>query len=190
MGIFDDVAEDVETRVFFTEELPRVFEKKAGEVSPEGMDGTVFKVVFNIAGNPYGLTITDARSLEVTEGGLDAPDIEVILSEENWRTAISGALGNALDMFTDFGKMADRNRYDTVKNVKGELTLVLTRSEGDFEVKAKFGGADSPATTITVDFPIWQEIMAGTEQAAMAFMGGKLKLTGDMPLAMSLNGLM
>ena len=190
MGIFDDVAADVDTRAFFTEELPGVFEKAVGEMSPEGMDGTVFKVVFNIAGTPYGLTITDARSLEVTEGVLADPDIEVVLSEENWRAAISGTLGNALDMFTDFSKMADRGRYDTVKNVKGELTLVLTRPEGDFEVKAKFAGADSPATTITVVLPVWQKIMDGTEQAAMAFMGGKLKLTGDMPLAMSLNGLM
>ena len=190
MGIFDDVAADVDTRAFFTEELPAVFEKEAGEISPEGMDGTVFKVVFNIAGTPYGLTITDAKSLEVTEGGLADPDIEVILSEENWRTAISGDMGNALDMFTDFAKMADRSRYDTVKSVRGELTLVLTMPEGDFETKAKFGGADSPTTTITVELPVWREIMDGTTQAAMAFMGGKLKLTGDMPLAMSLNGLM
>lgn len=190
MGIFEGIPGDIDTKVFFTEELPKAFEREAAGLSPEGMDGTVFKVVFNIAGTPYGMTITDAKALEVSGGGVADADIEISLSEENWRAAISGDLGSALDMFTDFTKMADRARYDTVKDVKGELTLVLTRPEGDFETKAKFGGVDQPAVTITADLPVWQGIMDGTSQAAMEFMGGKLKLTGDMPLAMSLNGLM
>lgn len=191
MGIFDGVPEDIEVKTFFEEKLPAAFETELGGAVIEGMDGTVLKVIFNIAGEPYGLTVTDAKSLEVSPGGVEGADIEIELSQEAWRDAVSGALGNALDMFTDFNKMADRRRYDIIKEVKGKLKLVLERPDaGPFEVEAKFGGADAPEVTISTDLGTWQEIMAGSTQAAMAFMGGKLKLTGEMPLAMQLNGLM
>lgn len=191
MGIFEGVPEDIDTKVFFTEKLPEAFARETEGVEIAGMDGTVLKVIFNIDGDPYGLTIKDAKELEVTEGGVEDADIEIVLTEDNWRTAVSGVLGNALDMFTDFSKMADRRRYDIIKEVKGKLTLVLEREgEEPFQAIARFQGAEAPEVTINVDLPTWQEIMGGTTQAAMAFMGGKMKLTGEMPLAMQLNGLM
>lgn len=191
MGIFDGVGEGISANEFFENELPKAFEREMGAVAIEGMDGTLLKVIFDIEGARYGITITDAKDLEISEGGVDDPDIEIKLTEEGWKTAVSGALGNALDMFTDFTKMADRRRYDAVKDINGKLNLTLERPDADaFEVVARFHDADSPEVSITCDIGVWNEIMAGATQAAMAFMGGKLRLTGDTPLAMQLNTLM
>lgn len=191
MGIFDGIPQDIETEKFFLEELPKAFERETEGLEVSGMEGTELKVVFDVSGQPYGLVIKDAKELEVGEGMLDGPDIVIILSEEAWRKALSGDLGNALDMFTDFTKFAERRRYDIIKDVSGKLNLVLDLGGGEtFQATAKFQNADTPEVTITVELAPWQEIMAGTTQAAMAFMGGKMKLTGEMPLAMQLNGLM
>ncbi|MDA5194961.1 SCP2 sterol-binding domain-containing protein [Govanella unica] len=47
--------------------------------------------------------------------------------------------------------------------------------------------ADGPAdVTLTTDSSVLQEILAGDLNAQMAFMTGKLKIDGDMALAMQL----
>jgi putative sterol carrier protein len=190
LGIFDGIPQDIDTREFFVGKLPGIFDREMTGAEASGMEGTELKVNFVIEGRPYGLKITDGSQIEVAEGGMDDPDIVIELAEEDWRTALSGDLGNALDMFTDFTKLSERRRFDTVKDVSGKLNLVIQRPEGEFKAVARFSGAEAPEATINVDLATWQEIMAGTQQAAMAFMGGKLKLTGDMQLAMALNGWM
>lgn len=191
MGIFDGVQEDIEPKEFFEEVLAGAFERDMGSAEISGMEGTVLKVIFSIDDVTYGLTITDASKIDITEGGVDDPDTEMTLSKSGWKMAVSGVLGNSLDMFTDFTKMADRNRYDLVKELKGKLSLTLERPDAEpFQSQARFHSADEPAVDMIVDVQTWQEIMDGTTQAAMAFMGGKMKVAGDMSFAMQLNGLM
>ncbi|MBU4241366.1 MAG: SCP2 sterol-binding domain-containing protein [Actinobacteria bacterium] len=43
---------------------------------------------------------------------------------------------------------------------------------------------------MSCDIETWQQIMDGNTQAAMTFMGGNLKFTGEMTLAMQLNALL
>ena len=191
MGIFDGVSEGVAPKMFFIEMLPAVFDREMKGVDVSGMEGAVLKVVFNVGGEPFGLTLSGAKAIEISEGGLPDADIEVTMSGEEWKTVLTGSLGNALDMFADFTKMADRKRYDLVKENKGKLNLVLGLGDGKkFEVNAKFAGADSPEAIITVDLDTWQKIMAAEIEPVTAFMGGKLKLAGDMPFAMKLSALM
>ena len=59
---------------------------------------------------------------------------------------------------------------------------------GNFET-AK-GKADAPNMTITQAVADWREINAGRLNPQMAFMSGKIKVSGDMSLAMKLGSIM
>jgi putative sterol carrier protein len=59
---------------------------------------------------------------------------------------------------------------------------------GDF--KTAKGKADSPRMTITQAVGDWREINAGRLNPQMAFMSGKIKISGDMSLAMKLGSIM
>ena len=60
-------------------------------------------------------------------------------------------------------------------------------SEGGAEVGE--GEAESPNITITVSAENWMDIVNGKLNGQMAFLTGKLKIQGDMSLAMKLQSL-
>jgi len=60
-------------------------------------------------------------------------------------------------------------------------------SEGNVEVSE--GQAESPNITLTVSDQNWLDIVNGKLNGQMAFLSGKLKIQGDMGLAMKLQSL-
>ncbi|MCL6478260.1 MAG: SCP2 sterol-binding domain-containing protein [Peptococcaceae bacterium] len=52
------------------------------------------------------------------------------------------------------------------------------------------GVADSPNITVTMASPDFKDLIDGKLNGTMAFMSGKLKIKGDMSLAMKLEGLL
>ena len=60
-------------------------------------------------------------------------------------------------------------------------------SEGEIEVDE--GEAENPNITITVSSENWMDIVNGKLNGQMAFLTGKLKIQGDMSLAMKLQSL-
>ncbi|NIS72091.1 MAG: hypothetical protein GTO12_25155 [Proteobacteria bacterium] len=50
----------------------------------------------------------------------------------------------------------------------------------------KEGTAESPGCTVVTDAETWIDIIGGKMSAMNAFMGGKLRIKGDMGLAMKL----
>ena len=73
------------------------------------------------------------------------------------------------------------NRMDAYEDLRGD---------DFFELKSAKGKADSPNMTITQAVADWREINAGRLNPQMAFMSGKIKISGDMSLAMKLGSLM
>ena len=70
----------------------------------------------------------------------------------------------------------------------GEYNLDLTKGKtSDFVGK---GTHDSPGATITVSAEDWLGMLNGTLNPMQAFMSGKIKIDGDMTLAMSLQQVM
>ncbi len=51
------------------------------------------------------------------------------------------------------------------------------------------GPAESPNLTLTVPAPDWIDVSTGRQNPQMLFMSGKLKLKGDMGLAMKLGSM-
>ena len=70
----------------------------------------------------------------------------------------------------------------------GEWNMDLTKGKtGDFVSK---GTHDGPGATITVSSEDWLGMLNGSLNPMQAFMSGKIKIDGDMTLAMSLQQVM
>jgi putative sterol carrier protein len=93
---------------------------------------------------------------------------------------------------------ADAAQKAKIKGINAVIQVVLTgEGGGDYymelaggEMKTGKGKAASPKMTITQAVADWREINAGRLNAQMAFMSGKIKISGDMSLAMKLGSIM
>ncbi len=68
----------------------------------------------------------------------------------------------------------------------GEYNIVFTDGAG----KVNEGAADNPDITISMDAGDFKDLVNGKLDAMGAFMSGKLKVQGDMSLAMRLQSLL
>ncbi len=71
---------------------------------------------------------------------------------------------------------------------EGAGTWQLKIHDGRAEVHE--GAVDPAGTTLVASSSDWLQIATGKLDPTVAFMQGKLKVKGDMPLAMKLQGLM
>ncbi len=70
----------------------------------------------------------------------------------------------------------------------GDWALDLTKGKTDgFVIEGKH---DSPGATVTVSSEDWLGMLNGSVNPMQAFMSGKIKIDGDMTLAMSLQQVM
>jgi len=75
-----------------------------------------------------------------------------------------------------------------VVNGEGGGEYAMNLAGGKIEVKKE--KAASPKLTVTMGLADWREVNAGRLNPQMAFMSGKLKISGDMSLAMKLGAIM
>ncbi len=83
-------------------------------------------------------------------------------------------------------------------DIEAVIQFVLTGDDGgDYYIEFSGGTMttgkgkhDSPRLTITQSVADWREINSGKLNPQMAFMSGKLKVSGDMSLAMKLGTIL
>ena len=68
--------------------------------------------------------------------------------------------------------------------VEGTGDYTLKIADGKFEVLEQ--AVEKPNVTFKADQKTWESIISGSVPAQMAFMTGKLNVTGDLPLALKL----
>ncbi|MHB8895637.1 MAG: SCP2 sterol-binding domain-containing protein, partial [Candidatus Geothermincolia bacterium] len=156
--------------------------------------GTVAKLMFNITGDgqkhTYCLIIKDAKELEVVPGPADDALVTLDMDEATWRDAVTGRLEGAIEMFTDVNKVANRVRFEKLKEIKGTLVLDLTKPDGSpVDLSVTFNGAGEPKAIFKCSLADWASISSGKVSGINAFMGGQLKIEGNMPLAIELSAL-
>jgi putative sterol carrier protein len=93
---------------------------------------------------------------------------------------------------------ANPDQAAKIKDINAVIQIKLTgEGGGDFvlelaggQLTTKEGTAENPKLTVTMAVPDWRAINAGTLNPQMAFMSGKLKIAGDMSLAMKLGTIL
>lgn len=184
-----DVPENVGVKEYFDEYVPKIFEEQVAGSAALGMEGTEVGVEFEVDGSSYSLLVKDGKELQVKEGAVDKPLVKLTLSEDVFRSAVTGKMAGATDMFTDMSQM-NKARLDQLSGVAGTMVLDLTTADGgNAVIKATLNGAESPESTFKCTVEDWVAISRGEIAGPTAFMSGKLKIEGDMPFAMSLSSL-
>jgi putative sterol carrier protein len=96
-----------------------------------------------------------------------------------------------------FDAMAGRFRADKAAGVNATIQYDITGDQGgswnavikDGACTVNAGAAANPSLTLTMSAQDWLDMVSGKLSGQMAFMSGKLKLKGDMGLAMKVGSL-
>jgi putative sterol carrier protein len=96
-----------------------------------------------------------------------------------------------------FEEMPRRFRPDKASGVNATIQYDIGGDQGgtwhavikDSTCSVNPGAAASPNLTLTMSAQDWLDMVSGKLSGQMAFMSGKLKLKGDMGLAMKIGGL-
>ncbi|HEY5724500.1 MAG TPA: SCP2 sterol-binding domain-containing protein [Candidatus Eisenbacteria bacterium] len=96
-----------------------------------------------------------------------------------------------------FDNMASRFRAEKAAGVNATIQYDITGDQGgtwnavikDGACNVSPGAAASPNLTLTMSSQDWLDMTGGKLSGQMAFMSGKLKLKGDMGLAMKVGSL-
>ncbi len=96
-----------------------------------------------------------------------------------------------------FDLMASRFKPEKAAGVSAVIQYEITGEGGgtwnatvkDGKCAVASGTAASPSLTLTLSGQDWLDMLAGKLSGQMAFMSGKLKLKGDMGLAMKIGGM-
>ncbi len=98
------------------------------------------------------------------------------------------AFFEALPGKIDKGKLAGMNAtFQFVASGDGGGEKAVKIANGDFEICD--GKADNPTIVLTASAADWVALMSGQMNGQTAFITGKLKIQGDMTLAMKLESL-
>ncbi len=186
-----EIPADISVKKYFEEIVPQLFQSELKNRPVKGMEGIDFKLQFKVTGDnggTYSVIVKNGSDLQVTEGAIPDAHLSFELNEKDWRDSITGKEGAAsvMDMFFN-PSMLSRSKYDSLVGVKGVMNLVLPRESGDpFNAKLKFNNADIPVSTMNMKAAEYAAMLKGQINPVTAFMSGKLKITGDMGLAMKL----
>jgi len=96
-----------------------------------------------------------------------------------------------------FDQMGSRFRADKAQGMNATIQYDITGDDGgtwnavikDSACTVGAGAAANPNLTLTMSSKDWLDLVSGKLSGQMAFMSGKLKLKGDMGLAMKVGGL-
>jgi putative sterol carrier protein len=96
-----------------------------------------------------------------------------------------------------FDAMPNRFRPDKAQGTNATIQYDITGADGgtwhatikDGACSVHSGAATNPSLTLSMSTQDWLDMVAGKLSGQMAFMAGKLKLKGDMGLAMKIGSM-
>ncbi|MCL4468605.1 MAG: SCP2 sterol-binding domain-containing protein [Deltaproteobacteria bacterium] len=187
----NDVQWDISVNKFFEDVVPQIFSDELKNHPVQDMEGLDFKLQFKITGEntvTYGIVVKNGTDLKVIPNGIPDPQINIELNEKDWRDSITGKEGGNAVMGMFFNPaMLNKGKYNSLLGVKGVLNLALARESGElFNAKLQFNNANLPASTIKMKASEYSAMLDGKINPVMAFMSGKMKISGDMGLALKL----
>ena len=172
---------------YFTRIIPEQYAAAMTGAPENVVDQPELIAIYEIAGDgggTYGLRSSHGRIDVLSSEQIASPDIRVAMSVDDWR---SFAAGGATDPFVDY---IQRRKVGVVQGLKGTVRLELTRSDGsEWQSTTIFGSQEEPAVTLRMTSEDYRAMLSGELNGQMAFMTGKLKFEGSLPLLMQIGAL-
>lgn len=108
---------------------------------------------------------------------------EAMTLQEIFTQKIAGKLKSNPDLATSINATYV---FDLTGDEGGQWTIDLTKEGGEI----REGGMDDPNLTVKMAAADFVKLVNGSLNPQMAFMSGKLKIKGDMPLALKLQQIL
>jgi putative sterol carrier protein len=194
-SIIPKAPEGISVDEFFTKFVPDQFNQMNELFSVMDFSflaGRDFKMQFDIEGKVYSVTFKNGKDLEVIKGSTEKPNFTLIVSEKDWRDAVTGKFNELADDLTgDPTSFIDAKRYKAFMSVNGTVNMNLKKKDGsNLPLSLIFNGEESPAVTVNLDMLDGLDMMNKSTTGPALFMKGKLKFSGNMVLLMKLQSLM
>jgi hypothetical protein len=193
-SIIPKAPENISVDEFFTEFVPEQFihmNELLSVMDLSFLTGSDFKMQFDIEGKVYSVTFKNEKDLEVTKGSIGEPNFTVIISERDWRDAVTGKFNELADDFTgDPTSFIDARHYEALMSMNGTVNMNLKKKDGvNLPLSLIFNDEDSPAVTVNLDLLDALRLMNRSATGLGLLMNGKLKYTGSMVLLIKLQNL-
>jgi hypothetical protein len=180
------MAEITSPEAYFVHIIPQQFATAMEGAAENVADQPELTAIYEITGaggGTYGLRAAGGR-IDVLLTGLPDADMYITMTTDDWRKV---AESHAPNPFVDYIR---QRKVAIVKSLKGTVRLELARSDGStLESATIFGGEAEPVVTLRMTDDDYAAMMRGELNGQMAFMTGKLKFEGSLPLLMQIGAL-
>ncbi len=194
----------VDPRTFFTQKMPSDWNRALTDQERavqdaqrvldgmRGVDATIRVEVRGEGGGTFFLNVSRGR-MAAGDAPAQPPFLTLVQDRASFERLAAEAGDSAMAMLGGLsglsgGMKLTSGRLANLDGVAGSLLFEVTGDRG-FRVFTHFGGGPLPAdpdTTLTVAPDAYAELRNGKLDPQAAFMGGKIKVAGNMQLAMQL----
>jgi len=191
-------------RTFYTATLPTQFntalaeQERRGDAAREiagGMRAVTATIRVDVGGDGGGtffLNIEGGR-MEAGDAATQPPFLTMRQDRASFDALVAEVGDSAMALLGGLtgltgGMHLTRGRVDNLSGIGGSVGLAV-EGEGGFEIVSHFGtdpAPSEPAATIRIDTATYAGLRSGELSAPSAFMEGKIRVDGDMQLAMQL----
>jgi putative sterol carrier protein len=171
---------------YYATVFPQQYANALANASAAVLDQPDLTTTLTITGEEGGVVGLRASGATLTyvPGGIPDADMQVTIGIADWYTSVEHGASEAIMDYVQ------RRKVQVVKSLKGSVTLDLGRSDGStLSTTTIFGQTSDPAVTLIMTVDDYTAMLRGELNGQMAFMMGRLKFEGSLPLLMAIGSL-